>query len=70
MLTVFHGPFISTLFLGFQRKRAERFVSFNDLMNLLNDLHKTNPGPIQRALREADLDKTHEVRIKKFPQRE
>ena len=39
-----------------------RFVSFEDLLSLLNDVHKSNSGPIERALREADIARVGQVR--------
>lgn len=38
-----------------------RFVSVEDLMCLLNDIHKTNSGPVERALREADIEHIGQV---------
>ena len=38
-----------------------RYVSFEDLMSLLNDVHKTNSGPIEKALRDADIARMGQV---------
>lgn len=38
-----------------------RYVSFEDLMSLLNDVHKTNPGSIEKALRDADIARIGQV---------
>ena len=40
---------------------TKRFLSFGDLVSLLNDIHKNNIGPIERALHAADLDRTCQV---------
>ncbi|CAM9555822.1 unnamed protein product [Discosporangium mesarthrocarpum] len=44
------------------------YVSFDDLMSLLNDIHKTNAGPIERALREADISRMQQLSYKDFLQ--
>lgn len=44
-----------------------RYVSIEELMGLLNDIHKSNSGPIERALREADLGRIGRVSVVTLP---
>ncbi|CAM9242080.1 unnamed protein product, partial [Choristocarpus tenellus] len=44
------------------------YVSFDDLLSLLNDIHKTNTGPILKALREGDVAGMGQFTYKKFLQ--
>lgn len=41
-------------------------MSFEDLMSLLNDVHKTNSGPIEKALRDADIARIGQARDSPF----
>lgn len=49
------------LVLSYPDNGKIRFVSTQDLMCLLNDIHKTNPGPVERALRDADIEHIGQV---------
>ncbi|CAM9663007.1 unnamed protein product [Ectocarpus sp. 4 AP-2014] len=42
--------------------QGKGYVSFEDLLSLLNDVHKTNSGPIERALRDADIERIGKAR--------
>ncbi|CAM9258818.1 unnamed protein product, partial [Laminaria digitata] len=46
--------------------QGKGFVSFEDLLSLLNDVHKSNSGPIERALREADLARVGQLYFSHF----
>eukprot|EP00903_Cladosiphon_okamuranus_P017842 g16420.t1 len=46
--------------------QGKGFVSFDDLMSLLNDVHKTNSGPIERALRDADIARIGQLSFNHF----